>query len=206
MQNSIEKSGKSVDEALKLALEELKVEEQDVDIEVLEEGNRGILGIIGNKDAKIKVTLKNEYKEKAKAYLDGIIKRMGISAEVIAQEDDKTVSVTIQGNDVGVLIGKRGVTLDALQYLTSLYVNKGVEIHKRVMIDSENYRKKREETLIRLANKLADRVVKYKKSITLEPMNPYERRVIHSSLQANTSIKTYSIGDEPNRKVVIALK
>lgn len=206
MQNSIEKTGKSIEEAVKMALEELNAREEDVEIEILDEGNRGLLGIIGNKMAKVKVSRKNEYGEKARAYIEGIIRRMGIQAQVEIEENSNTVLAKLEGNNVGVLIGKRGTTLDALQYLTNLSVNRGNETYKKIVIDSENYRKKREETLERLANRLADQVIKYKKSITLEPMTPYERRIIHSSLQGNSHVKTYSVGDEPNRKIIIALK
>jgi len=119
---------------------------------------------------------------------------------------EDTISLKIEGDDIGIIIGRRGETLDALQYLTSLVVNRSKEGYKRIVIDVENYRKKREEILIRLANRLADRVIKYKKNITLEPMNPYERRVIHSCLQNHKYVETYSVGEEPNRKVIIALK
>jgi spoIIIJ-associated protein len=112
----------------------------------------------------------------------------------------------ISGKGCGILIGRRGETLDALQYLTSLVVNRECAEYRKVTIDIENYRKKREEALVRLAKNLADRAVQNKKNITLEPMNPYERKIIHSTLQNNKYVETYSIGDDPNRKVVIALR
>jgi spoIIIJ-associated protein len=121
-------------------------------------------------------------------------------------EDDESISIKVFGGDIGIIIGRRGETLDALQYLTSLVVNKGSDSYKRVVIDIENYRQKREETLVKLAARLAEKVIKYKKPVTLEPMNPYERRIIHSSLQNNKYVETYSTGEEPNRKVVITLK
>ncbi|GAE89245.1 RNA-binding protein Jag [Acetivibrio straminisolvens JCM 21531] len=131
---------------------------------------------------------------------------MKVSADVLVEESEDTILLRIQGDDIGIIIGRRGETLDALQYLTSLVVNKSKQGYKRLVIDIENYRQKREETLVKLANRLADRVIKYKKDITLEPMNPYERRVIHSSLQNHKYVETYSVGEEPNRKVIIALK
>ena len=131
---------------------------------------------------------------------------MKVNADVSVEEKDDSILIKIEGEDIGIVIGRRGETLDSLQYLTSLVVNKSKENYKRVVIDIENYRQKREETLVKLANKLADRVMKYKKNITLEPMNPYERRVIHSSLQNHKYVQTYSVGDEPNRKVIITLK
>jgi spoIIIJ-associated protein len=131
---------------------------------------------------------------------------MKVKAEIELSENDDSVILNIKGNDIGILIGRRGETLDSIQYLTSLVINKDNDDYKRVVVDVENYRMKREETLINLANRLADRVIKYRKNITLEPMNPYERRVIHSTLQNNNSVRTYSVGDEPNRKVVITMK
>jgi spoIIIJ-associated protein len=131
---------------------------------------------------------------------------MKVNADVLVEENDDSVLIKIEGDDIGIVIGRRGETLDSLQYLTSLVINKSKEDYKRVVIDIENYRQKREDTLVKLANRLADRVMKYKKNITLEPMNPYERRVIHSSLQNHKYVQTYSIGDEPNRKVIITLK
>jgi spoIIIJ-associated protein len=125
---------------------------------------------------------------------------------MVMQEDDDSVDIKIQGQDSGIIIGRRGETLEALQYLAGLAINNGESGYKKVIIDIENYRRKREETLIKLSNKLADRVLRTRRSITLEPMSPYERRIIHSTLQNNKMVKTYSLGDEPNRKVVITLK
>jgi len=206
MANFIEKTGKTVQEAIDLALEELQCNIDDVDIEVLEEGTKGIFGLIGNKVAKVRVTVKESNVDKAKEFLASVLEKMKVDAEITAEETEDSILLKVKGDDIGIVIGRRGETLDALQYLTSLVINKNREQYKRVIIDIENYRQKREETLIKLANRLADRVVKYKKNITLEPMNPYERRVIHSSLQDHKYVETYSIGEEPNRKVVITLK
>ncbi|OPZ94845.1 MAG: R3H domain protein [Firmicutes bacterium ADurb.Bin419] len=206
MENIVEKTGKTVQEAIELALEELKCDRDSVDIEVIEEGTKGIFGLIGNKMARVKVTQKESNSEKAKEFLLSVFEKMNVEAEINAQEDEDSILLKIKGDDIGIIIGRRGETLDSLQYLTSLVVNKSKEEYKRVVIDIENYRQKREETLVKLANRLADRVVKYKKNITLEPMNPYERRVIHSSLQNHKYVETYSVGDEPNRKVIITLK
>ncbi len=206
MSYSIEKTAKSVQEAISLALDELKADKDNVDIEVLDEGNKGIFGLIGNKMARVKVTLRETGGEKAKNFLLDVFEKMNVKADIQTTEDEDSLLLKINGKDIGIIIGRRGETLDALQYLTSLVVNKDKEIYKRVVLDIENYRQKREETLVKLASRLADKVVKYKKNITLEPMNPYERRIIHSSLQNHKYIETYSIGDEPNRKVVITLK
>jgi spoIIIJ-associated protein len=206
MEHSIEKTAKTTQEAISLALNELKVDESKVKIEVLDEGNKGIFGLIGNKMAKVKVTLKQSSGDKAKDFILDVLGKMQIDADIEMVEDEDSVQLKVVGKDIGIIIGRRGETLDSLQYLTSLVVNKGEEDYKRVVIDIENYRQKREETLIRLADRLAEKVIKYKKPVTLEPMNPYERRIIHSSLQDNRYVETYSTGEEPNRKVVIALK
>lgn len=206
MVNFVEKTGKTVQEAIDLALEELQCDRENVDIEVIEEGTKGIFGLIGNKVARVKVTVKESNSEKAKEFLMSILDKMNVDAEIIAEETEDSILLVVKGDDIGIVIGRRGETLDSLQYLTSLVVNKSKEEYKRVVIDIENYRQKREETLVKLANRLADRVIKYKKKITLEPMNPYERRVIHSSLQNHRYVETYSVGEEPNRKVVITLK
>lgn len=205
MANFVEKTGKTVQEAIDLALEELRCDRDKVDIEVLEEGAKGIFGF-GSKEAKVRVTVKESSSEKAKEFLLSVLEKMNVDAEIIAEEDEDSILLKIKGDDIGIVIGRRGETLDALQYLTSLVVNKSKEDYKRVVIDIENYRQKREETLVKLAYRLADRVVKYKKNITLEPMNPYERRIIHSSLQNHKYVETYSVGEEPNRKIIITLK
>lgn len=205
----IEKTGKSIKQATLSALKEFDLDETDedkVEVEVLEEGNRGILGLIGSKMAKVKVSLKENSSDTARNFLSDVIEGMGVYAEIEVFEEDNNVYMELKGDDIGILIGRRGETLDALQYLISLVVNRNSNTYKRVVLDTENYRKKREETLVKLARRLANRVIKYGKTITLEPMNPYERRIIHSSLQNNKKIRTYSIGDEPNRKVVISLR
>jgi len=206
MATSVEKTGKTVSEAVRAALEELNVTEEYVDIEVLEEGNKGIFGIIGNKVARVRVTLKENPAGKAKEFLERIFEKMALAVKVEVMEEDDTIVLKVTGKDIGIVIGRRGETLDALQYLASLVVNKCSQSYKRVIIDVGNYRQKREETLVKLAHKLANRVIKYRRNIVLEPMNPYERRIIHSSLQDNKYVQTYSIGEEPYRKVVISLK
>jgi spoIIIJ-associated protein len=206
MAYSIEKTAKTVQEAVTAALNDLNVEKDKVEIEVLDEGNKGIFGFIGNKMARIRVTLKESRREKIELFLREVFEKMGVNADMEFQEEDNNISVKIKGKDIGIIIGRRGETLDSIQYLASLVINKGEEEYKRVIIDIENYRQKREETLVRLASKLAERVIKFRKDISLEPMNPYERRIIHATLQNNKNVQTYSVGDEPNRKVVITLK
>jgi spoIIIJ-associated protein len=203
----VEKSGKTVQEAIDLALEELEVDENDVEIEVLDEGSKGIFGLLGNKAAKVRVTIKEEsVADLAVGFLSEVFEKMNIKVKIKVFEDEDSIYLEVNGRDSGIIIGRRGETLDSLQYLTNLVVNKDTDNYTKVTLDIENYRAKREETLIRLANRLAGRVVKFKKNITLEPMNPYERRIIHSSLQNNKNVETYSVGEDPNRKVVIALR
>ncbi|PYG88990.1 spoIIIJ-associated protein [Ruminiclostridium sufflavum DSM 19573] len=210
MAYSIEKTGKTVQEAISAALSELNLSEEDIDVEVIEEGTKGIFGIIGSKVARIRATVKeqesNNRCDVASDFLYTILNNMEVEADISVSEDEENVVVDINGDDIGIIIGRRGETMDALQYLTSLVVNKEYDDYKRVILNVENYRQKREETLIKLASRLAEKVVKYKKPVTLEPMNPYERRIIHSSLQGHKYVETYSTGEEPRRKVVIALK
>jgi len=203
---SVEKTGKTVDEAVTLAIEEMNVKREDVDIEILDEGNKGLFGLLGSKQAKVKVSAKPKETDRIKEFLDNVFEKMGLEVDVIMTETEDEIDIDLQGKNMGIIIGRRGETLDSLQYLTSIVANKGQDTYKKVLIDTEDYRKKREETLVKLANRIAERVVTMKKSITMEPMNPYERRIIHSTLQNNKYIETYSVGEDPNRKVVIAIK
>lgn len=206
---SVVKAGKTVEEALELALSELKVEREDVSIEILEEPSKGLFGFIGTKDAKVKVTVTNDPVSLAEVFLNSLLQKMNIEATVLVERKENDILVDIRhisSSDKGILIGKRGNTLDSLQYLLSLTINKGRQKYLRVLVDIENYREKREETLIRLAQRMADRVKNYRKTIKLEPMNPYERRIIHSALQNDSKIRTYSVGEEPYRRVVIEFK
>lgn len=204
---SIEIEGKTVEEALNKALTELNTVENMVDVEVIDQGSKGLFNVIGVKPAKVRVSLKYDYIEEAHKFLANILKSMKIDAEINIKEDDDTIHINLSGKNMGLLIGYRGETLDSIQYLVSLVVNKVHELpHKRVILDTENYRSKREETLKGVAIKTANRVIKTKKSFKLEPMNPYERRIIHSALQANASVETHSEGEEPFRRVVIELK
>lgn len=205
--NIIDMTGRTVEEATKNALKELNVTEDKIEVEIIEEGSKGFFNIIGAKPAKIRVKVKKNYLEEAKVFLRDILNCMDIKAEIRIKEEDKVVKIILSGQNMGLLIGYRGETLDAFQYLVSLVINKDHENeYKRVVLDTENYRAKREETLIRLANKIAYRVRKTGKNTKLEPMNPYERRIIHSALQGNQYVETYSEGEEPYRRVVIDLK
>lgn len=201
----VEKTAKTVQEAISIALEELGAQREDVEINIIEEGAKGLFGI-GGKNARVQVRLKGAGHEDGVEFLRSVFEKMNVSVNIEKTEDDESIMLKVTGKDSGIIIGRRGETLDALQYLTSLVVNKKSDVYKRVTIDIENYRQKREETLVKLADRLADRVVRYRRNVTLEPMNPYERRIIHSTLQDNDYVETYSVGEEPNRKVVITLK
>ena len=203
----IEMSGKTKEDAINKALGELQTTEDKVLIEVLEEGSKGFLNIIGVKPARVKVTLKKDRAEEAKNFLRKILNSMDIKAEIRVKLQGSDMNINLIGPNMGILIGYRGETLDSLQYLVSLVVNKDHdEEYIRVILDTENYRHNRQETLKRLAEKMASKVKATGKTIKLEPMNPYERRVIHAALQNDDMIKTYSEGEEPRRKVVIELK
>ncbi len=301
---SVESSAKTMEEAISLGLEKLEASIADVTIDILDEGSKGFLGILGSKPVVVRLTLREEPEEdesvlssvnlqsvvktpekkpprrrakaepkeeqpakpveaaaapeapkpekrapkapekrtaeapkpvkaetpkaeapvetapvqaapcdpetpegKAQSFLLDVTRLMGVNVTVNARRDEEgNVRVDMFGDTLGVLIGRRGETLDALQYLTSLYVNRGQEGYTRVTLDTENYRAKREEALRRLANRMANRAVKTGRKVVMEPMNPYERRILHSALQQNEAVTTHSEGEEPNRHVVITLK
>lgn len=278
---SYESSAKTMEEAVSQGLQKLNCSISDVDIEVLEEGSKGLFGLFGSKLAKVRLTLKDgedgdssenlldalsgvgeiktqsekkpqpekkpaperkpqpkpvqpqesavkaeklaevnpqapvkpaEIKDSstlegvAQQYLIQLTKLMGVDVSVdVITDEEGALRVNMSGDTLGILIGRRGETLDALQYLTSLQVNKGREDYTRVTLDTENYRAKREEALVRLANRMAARAVKTGRRVSLEPMNPYERRILHSALQNNPQVSTHSEGEEQNRHVVITL-
>lgn len=204
---TIEMTGKTVEEALKNALEQLKLTKDKVDVEIIDEGSKGLFNLIGTKPAKIKVTKKFDCVDSAKQFLKDVLKSMNIEANIDIKEENDTININLFGPKMGLVIGYRGETLDSLQYLVSLVVNKNHDNpYKRVVLDAENYRSKREETLVRVAQKTAYKVRKSGRPYKLEPMNPYERRVIHSALQEYSDINTYSEGEEPFRRIVISLK
>ncbi len=200
----VEKSAKTVDDAITEALVELGVTSDQVEVEVIDKGASGLLSIFSNKMARVKVYKKVNPEGSAEQFLKDVFEKMGIEVG-IAIEMDKSNNMTIDlsGPSMGVLIGKRGQTLDSLQYLVSLVVNKESEKYIRVKLDTENYRDRRKDTLEKLASNLAHKVKKTGRKFTLEPMNPYERRIIHSTLQNNKAVETHSEGEEPYRKVVI---
>ena len=203
----MEFSGKTVDDAVVEACSKLLISREKLEYEVVDEGNSGFLGL-GSKPAVIKARQKLEIDDIAKVFLDDVFRAMGIEATVNIKYDefDKTMNIDLTGDDMGILIGKRGQTLDSLQYLTNLVVNKNVEEKIHVKVDTEDYRKRRRQTLENLAKNMSSKVKRTRRSVTLEPMNPYERRIIHSALQNDKYVTTHSEGEEPYRKVVITLK
>ena len=203
----IEISAKTVDEAITEALVKLGTTSARIEYEIDEKGNNGFLGI-GRKDAVIKVRKKYSVNDDIKDFLNKVFEAMDLKVEIVmtAEENSNVINVDLKGDDMGVLIGKRGQTLDSLQYLTNLAVNKNAESFVKVKIDTEDYRKRRRETLENLAKNIAYKVKRTKRPVSLEPMNPYERRVIHSTLQNDKFVTTHSEGDEPYRHVVVTLK
>ena len=200
----IEKEGKSIEEAIAAALAELHASEENVDIEVLDEGKKGFLGI-GGRNVKIKVTEKFDPERFVKYFLEEVIRASNMEAEVrVEKTADNRIKSIIEGKDIGTLIGKRGATLDSLQYLVNLAVNKGNSPFMNVVIDTENYRDRRKTTLETLAKNLAKKVRSTRRPVKLEPMSSGERRIIHASLQDNPFVTTYSEGEEPFRNLVIA--
>ena len=202
LQDSIERSGKTVDDAINDALRQLGLTREEVDVEVLQEGSTGFLGI-GSKPAKVRVTVKFDPERAARGFLEEVIGAIGLDVTYEIKRAEKQMSIMIHGKDIGILIGKRGQTLDSLQYLVNLVVNKGKAPYINIVLDAENYRRKRRETLETLAHNLVKKARATRRKVVLEPMTPYERRIIHSTLQSERGIDTYSEGDNPYRYVVI---
>ena len=203
----IEVSAKTVSDAITEACQKLGVTSDKLDYQVVEEGSSGFLGI-GAKPAVIKAAVKkSSVEEVARAFLNDVFQAMNMEVviDIKYNEEEKSMDIELSGNEMGVLIGKRGQTLDSLQYLVSLVVNKESEEYIHVKVDTENYRQRRKETLENLAKNIAYKVKRTKRSVSLEPMNPYERRIIHAELQADKYVDTHSEGEEPHRKVVITL-
>ena len=203
----VEFSGKSVDEAITEACTTLGIESSKLDYEVIEKGSNGFLGI-GSKPAIIKARKKEVVKDAVEEFLSKMFNAMDLSVDIQIDYDEqnRTMNIELKGNEMGILIGKRGQTLDSVQYLASLVANRESDEYVRVKVDTENYRKRRKETLENLAKNIAFKVKKTRKPVYLEPMNPYERRVIHSVLQNDRYVETHSEGEEPYRKVVVTLK
>lgn len=203
---SVEKRGRSVEEAVAAALQELGVQAEQAEVEVLEVPARGLFGLIGSRDALVRVTVKESKEDLALRFLQDVARAIGLDVEISTRRDEDYVFFDVRGDELGILIGRRGQTLDALQYLTNLAVGRVSGERQRIVVDVEGYRRRREETLQRLAERLAEKVRRSGQSMELEPMSAHERRVIHLALQNSPYVTTYSEGEEPFRKVVIEAK
>ena len=206
MLRSIETTAKTEDLAIASALEQLGKSREEVSVEILERSKSGFLGI-GSTPARVRVSY--EYietpAEKAEAFLKGLLERMGSDAvPEVEDRGEDGLFIRLNGQKLGMLIGRHGETLDAIQHLTGYVVNRGVSKRTHISVDAEDYWAKREESMKSLAYKVAAKVIKYRKNMTLEPMNSYERHVIHTALQDYEEVSTYSVGSEPNRRVVVA--
>ena len=203
----VEFTGKTVDEALTEAAIKLGTTSDKLEYNVLDQGSNGILGL-GRKPAKIEAKVKLSIEDVAREFLLKVFKAMNIEAQIDIKysEADRNMDINLSGEEMGLLIGKRGQTIDSLQYLVSLVVNKESKEYLRVKVDTENYRNRRKATLEELAKNIAYKVKRTKRAVSLEPMNPYERRIIHSALQDDKYVTTHSEGDEPYRRVVITPK
>lgn len=203
----IEISAKNVDDAITQATVQLGITSDQLEYEVLDKGSTGFLGI-GSKNAVIKARKKFSIDENVVEFLSSIFDAMKMEVEILVavNEEEHIIEVELKGDDMGILIGKRGQTLDSLQYLTNLAVNKHSDEYYKVKIDTEDYRKRRKETLENLAKNIAYKVKRTKRPVSFEPMNPFERRIIHSALQNDRYVTTHSEGDEPYRHVVVTLK
>ena len=203
----IEVTGKTVEDARTEALIKLGTTSDQIEVEILEKGSSGFLGI-GSKPEVIRVRRKFTMEDCVRDFLTQVFDAMDLTVDISVEveEDNHTVNVELKGDEMGVLIGKRGQTLDSLQYLTSLALNRHTDEYVKVKLDTEDYRKRRKETLENLAKNIAYKVKRTKRPVSLEPMNPFERRVIHSTLQNDKYVSTHSEGEEPHRHVVVTLK
>lgn len=197
--------GKTREEAIQKAIKELKVEEEKLDIQVIDEGSKGFLGI-GAKDYVINVRKLIDKNDIIRDFLQKIFASIKVNCDIQILQDEDTTRVNIIGEEASILIGRRGESLDSLQLLVNIVVTKELNSYEKIILDIENYREKREQSLISYAKKMARKVMMQRRSIKLEPMNPYERRVIHYALQEDTKINTFSEGEEPNRRIVISVK
>ncbi|RWR08943.1 RNA-binding cell elongation regulator Jag/EloR [Siminovitchia fortis] len=200
-------TGSTVEEAVQSALAQLETTEDQVEIKIIDEGKKGLFGLFGSRPVVVEVTAKPGAVESAEQFLQNIVKNMGIEAEIdIVEKDGRNVMFNISGEKMGLLIGKRGQTLNALQYLTQLVANRHSSHYIRVILNPEDYRDRRKETLVRLAERLASKATQLGEPVSLEPMPNYERKIIHTVLAENEDVETISRGEEPNRYVVIQPK
>ncbi|MFB4168758.1 RNA-binding cell elongation regulator Jag/EloR [Virgibacillus sp. JSM 102003] len=196
-------SGQTVEEAVQSALEQLNTTRDHVEVDVIDEGKKGLLGVFGSKRAFVKVTIAQNQIEQAEKFLQEVTENMNVSTEITTTVKENHVTFELSGEKIALLIGKRGQTLNAIQYLVHLVLNKDGKSYYTVTVDAEGYRGRRKETLESLAYKMADKATRLNKKVALEPMPAFERKLIHSALQGNKDISTYSDGVEPHRHIVI---
>ncbi|HEX7056504.1 MAG TPA: RNA-binding cell elongation regulator Jag/EloR [Bacilli bacterium] len=199
-------TGKTIDEAVKSGLEQLKTTANRVKIHIVDQPTKGLFGLLGTKEAKVELELIPDPVDEAIAFLEQIFDAMRVPVRIERSIGGDGIKLNLTGPDLGLLIGRRGQTLDALQFLVNIIANKFSDTHVRILLDAENFRDRRRKTLEDLSIRLAGRVVRTRKEIVLEPMSPQERKVIHTVLQEHPKVRTYSKGEEPNRRVVITLK
>jgi spoIIIJ-associated protein len=199
-------TAKTIDDAVQKALQELDVPRERVTVRVLEEPSKGLFGLIGARDAKVEVEYSFDPVSHGREFLLEVLKNMRVDASVETRETEDGILFDIQGTNLGVIIGRRGQTLDAIQYLVNVVANRHADKHIRVILDAENYRLRRKETLEQLADRIAKKALQLKRNVRLEPMSAAERKVIHSFLQKRTDVYTYSEGEEPYRYIVVAPK
>ncbi|MCR6108554.1 protein jag [Salipaludibacillus agaradhaerens] len=199
-------SGKTVEEAVESGLEKLEATLEDVEYNVLEEPQKALFGLLGGKPAVIEMKVKPDPLKEALVFLRETIDKMGVSAYVEPEEREEGTYLNISGTDIGVLIGKRGQTLDSLQYLVNLVANRESDNYVRLYLDAEGYRERRKEALVTLAGRLSEKAVRTRREVRLEPMNAHERKIIHTALQNVQGVSTYSDGQEPHRRIVVVPK
>jgi spoIIIJ-associated protein len=199
-------TGQTVKEAVESALAQLQITEDRADISIVDEGKKGIFGIFGARPAVVKVSVIKDPIEEAEKFLLDVSEKMGAPVTINVEKNGKQVKFILSGEKIALLIGKRGQTLNSLQFLTQLVINRFSGQYLNVMVDAEHYRERRNDTLIQLAQRLAQKAVQTKKEVSLEPMPSYERKIIHTALMENKKIKTYSSGEDPHRHIVIAPK
>ncbi|GER67302.1 Jag protein [Weizmannia acidilactici] len=203
--NEVTTTGQSVEDAVNQALLTLGAEKENVEVEIIDEGKKGVFGLFGAKPAVVRVRVKEDPAEQVMAYLRNIMEKMGVTPKLQLSENDRIMKINIIGDNLPMLIGKRGQTLNALQFLAQLAANHRVPHYAKVMLDVGDYREKREASLVQLAERLAAQVIRTKRKVKLEPMPSFERKIIHSALTKNKNVTTYSEGTEPNRYVVVDL-
>ncbi|MBP3041300.1 protein jag [Bacillaceae bacterium Marseille-Q3522] len=197
-------TGQTVKEAVESALAQLNTTKDRVEVTIVDQGKKGIFGIFGAHPAVVKVKLTIDPIEEGKTFLQNVAEKMGAPVEIEVKHVGKTVEFSLTGKKIALLIGKRGQTLNSLQYLTNIVINRYTDQYLNVLLDAENYRDRRHETLLHLADRLAKKALLTGRDVALEPMPPYERKVIHTALSTNKQVKTYSSGHEPHRHIVIS--